>query len=106
MINKKLLNKITEKWHIKVLSLAAALIISIFFRMNTLETRFFTVPLNIEASETLVPVNSMSSSVRVSLRGLSEGIQPILEEDIEVYIDLGDFGVAGQLYSADCRGYK
>jgi YbbR domain-containing protein len=84
----KLLEKITEKWPVKVLSVAAALIIWVFYRMNTLETRFITVPLQIEANELLIPVSSFASTVRVSLRGEANGINPILEEDIEAYIDL------------------
>ena len=91
MNRAKLLAKITEKWPVKVLSLAAALIISIFYRMNTLETRFFTVPLIIESNETLLPASSFASAVRVSLRGEADGIQPILDEDIEAFIDLGRY---------------
>jgi len=87
----KLIAKITEKWPVKVLSLAAAIILSVFYRMNTLETRVFTVPLVIEQSDTLIAVNSFSSTVRVSLRGEADSIQPILEEDIEAYIDLGRY---------------
>ncbi|MCL2763808.1 MAG: hypothetical protein FWD40_00815 [Treponema sp.] len=91
MNRAKLLVKITEKWPVKVLSLAAALVISVFYRMNTLETRFFSAPLIIESSETLIPASSFASAVRVSLRGEADGIQPILEEDIEAYIDLGRY---------------
>ena len=88
MNRAKLLAKIIEKWPVKVLSVAAALIIFIFYRMNNLETRFFTTPLLIQSSETLIPTSSFAGAVRVSLRGEADGIQPILEEDIEAYIDL------------------
>jgi len=91
LINRKLIAKITEKWPVKVLSLAAAIIISVFYRMNNLEIRFFTAPLLIQSSETLLPASSFASAVRVSLRGEADGIQPILEEDIEAYIDLGRY---------------
>ena len=91
MNRAKLLEKITEKWPVKVLSLAAALMISVFFRMNTLENRFFTIPLIIESNETMLPASSFASSVRVSLRGEADGIQPILDEDIEAFIDLGRY---------------
>jgi len=87
----KLFSKIIEKWPVKVLSLAAAVIISIFYRMNSLETRFFTVPLLIESSDILSPANSFPRSVKISVRGEAEGIQPILAEDIEAYIDLGRY---------------
>ena len=88
MNRARLFAKITEKWPVKVLSLAAAVIISIFYRTNNLETRFFTVPLSVESNDSLISVNSFASSVRVSIRGEAEGIQPILAEDIEAYIDL------------------
>jgi len=84
----RLFAKITEKWPVKVLSLAAAVIISVFYRMNNLETRFFTVPLLVESNDTLIPTNSFATSVRVSIRGETDGIQPILAEDIEAYIGL------------------
>ena len=95
MINKKLLSKITEKWPVKILAIAAALVISIFYRMNTLETRFFSVPLQIKANESLVLANSISNSVRISLRGEPDIIQQILEEDIEAIIDLGRYANEG-----------
>ena len=91
MINKKFLSKITEKWPVKVLSVAAALIISIFYRMNSLETRFFSVPLHIETNETMVLSSSISSAVRISLRGEPDVIQQIIEEDIEAFIDLSRY---------------
>jgi len=87
----RLFTIITEKWPVKVLSLAAAVIIAIFYRMNSLETRFLTVPLLIESSDTLLPANSFARSVKISVRGEAEGIQPILAEDIEAYIDLARY---------------
>jgi len=86
--SRKFLLKITEKWPVKVLSVAAALILSVFHRMNTLESRFFSVPLRIEASETLVPANSYIHVAKISMRGEANSILPILEEDIEAFIDL------------------
>lgn len=95
MNRTKLLEKITEKWPVKVLSLSAAILISVFYRMNTLETRFFTVPILIESSDTLVPAEAFAGSVRVSLRGEANGIQQILEEDIEAYIETGRYSAEG-----------
>jgi len=95
LINQKLLQKITEKWPVKVLSVAAALIISIFYRINTLETRFYSTPLRIIASETMLPVSSLTNTVRISLRGEPDGIQPIMEEDVEAFIDISKFSAEG-----------
>ena len=91
----KFLLKITEKWPAKVLSVAAAIIISIFYRTNTLETSHFTVPLHLESSGVLVPSNSFADSVKVFLRGEAGSIHSILEEDIEAYIDLGKYTSEG-----------
>ena len=95
MNSAKIIAKITEKWPVKVLSLAAALIIFVFFRMNMLETRFFTIPLIIESNETLLPATTFASSVRISLRGEADGIQPILDEDIEAFINLARYSGEG-----------
>ena len=91
----KFLLKITEKWPAKVLSVAAALILSIFYRMNTLEIRTFTVPLQIETSNIMIPASSLPSTVRVNLQGESNSIYPILEEDIVAYIDLDRYTSEG-----------
>ena len=95
MNKNKLLHLVIDKWPVKVLSLAAAIVISIFYRMSTLETRFFTVPLRIESNDTFTPVNFLVTGVRISLRGEAEGIQPILEDDIEAYIDLSRYTSEG-----------
>jgi len=78
-----------------VLSVAAALIISVFYRMNTLETRFISVPLQLESSDALTPASYYAQTVRVSLRGESSSINPIFEEDIEAYIDLKKYTTEG-----------
>jgi len=90
MNSREFLIKITEKWPVKILSVAAALIISVFYKMNTLETRFFSVPLRIESAK-LVPASSYPQAVKISLRGENNSIFPILEEDIEAYIDLNKY---------------
>ena len=75
--------------------MAAALIISIFYKMNTLDTRFISIPLMLESSDSLIPASSYASTVRVSLRGESGSINPILEDDIEAYIDLKKYKQEG-----------
>jgi YbbR domain-containing protein len=70
---------------------AAALLISVFYKMSTLDTRFFSAPLHIESANTLVPASSYPQTVRINLRGENNSIFPILEEDIEAYIDLNRY---------------
>jgi hypothetical protein len=85
---RKFLAGIAENWHVKVLSVAAAIILFAFHRMSLLEDRFFSAPLRVETNGNLVPASSYPRMVRVTLRGEANGISPILEDDVEVYLDL------------------
>jgi len=93
MNSRELLVKITEKWPVKILSVAAALLISVFYKMSTLETRFFSVPLHLESANLLAPASSYPQTVKIVLRGENNSIFPILEEDIEAYIDLSKYTI-------------
>jgi YbbR domain-containing protein len=84
-----------EKWPVKIISVAAALIIAVFYRMNTLETRTFLAPLHVETNGMLIPVSSLENTVKISLRGEANSIYPILEEDIEAFIDLNRYTKEG-----------
>jgi YbbR domain-containing protein len=85
---KKTLAWIANNWPAKVLSIGLAIFLVVFHRMNLLENRFFSVPLRIEATGNLVPASTYPRMVRVTLRGEANGINPILEDDIEAYLDL------------------
>jgi YbbR domain-containing protein len=91
MSSRELFVKITEKWPVKILSLAAALLISLFYKMSTLETRSFSPPLHVESTNSLVPASSYPQTVKINLRGEKNNIYQILEEDIEAYIDLSKY---------------
>jgi YbbR domain-containing protein len=82
------MDKILERWPVKVISLIAAIIITVFYRMSTLETRSFSVPLLVEANNLFIPSSSFTDTVRVSLRGEADSILSVPEGDIEAYIDL------------------
>ncbi|MDR1374380.1 MAG: hypothetical protein LBJ24_05345 [Treponema sp.] len=88
MNGRKLLAKAAENWPAKMLSIALAIILFAFHRMSMLENRFFSVPLMLETGGNLVPASSYPRMVRISLRGDANSIYPILEDDIEAYLDL------------------
>jgi len=92
---RKLFAKTVESWPAKVLSLGLAIILFVFHRMSTLEERFFSVPLNIERKGSLMPSSSYPRMIRVGLRGEANSIYPILEDDIEVFVDMDKFDVPG-----------
>jgi len=93
--NIKILSKITEKWPVKIISVAAALVIAYFYRMNSLEKRTFTVPLQIETNGVLIPASSVESFVSISLRGEADRVNPINAGDIEAYINLDKYSEEG-----------
>jgi hypothetical protein len=95
----KLLAGIAKNWLAKVLSIALAIVLFAFHRMGSLEDRFFSVPLNVELSPSLAPASSYTRIVRITLRGDATSIYPILEDDIEAYIDLKNHNAPG-LYRA------
>ena len=95
MKNKKLIDIVVENWPVKVLSVAAAIVLFMFNRMSALEERFFSVPLGVSLDGTLVPASSYPRMVRVTLRGEANSIFPILEDDIEAYIDLTKYKSEG-----------
>jgi YbbR domain-containing protein len=97
---RKIITGAVENWPAKVLSIASAIMLFIFHNMSTMEERFFSVPLNVEARGNLVPSSSYPRMIRVTLRGDANSIFPILEDDIETYIDLGKYEVPGDYKAA------
>jgi hypothetical protein len=97
--HSQILAGLAKNWLAKVLSIALAIVLFAFHRLGSLEDRFFSVPLNVELSSSLVPASSYTRIVRITLRGDATSIYPILEDDIEAYIDLRNHTAPG-LYRA------
>jgi YbbR domain-containing protein len=72
----------------KLICLAAAAILFLFHRVNTLTERFFSVPLEVSVPAGLAVASAYPKSVRITLRGAEEQIYPVLEEDIEAVVSL------------------
>ncbi|MDR3343204.1 MAG: hypothetical protein LBT14_10570 [Treponema sp.] len=85
---RKLLAGAAKNWPTKVLSVAMAIMLFVFRRMSTVEERFFSVPLIIEAEGNLIPASAYTRMIRISIRGDAADIHSLLESDIEAYIDL------------------
>ena len=84
-----------ENWPVKVLCIGLAIILAIYHQLSSLERRFFSVPLRVEHLGTLMPSSSYPRMIRVSLRGEANSIYPILEDDIEAYIDMESYTSPG-----------
>jgi YbbR domain-containing protein len=94
---RPLLERITDNWPAKIISLAAAALLFLFYRINTMEERFFSVPLRVSPPAGLAIAKPYPKSARVTLRGKAEAIFSVLEDDIEVYADFGRFNTEGQM---------
>ena len=84
-----------ENWPAKVISIALALVLFVFHHMSNLSERFFSVPLLIESQASLVPSSPYPRTIRITLRGNANSIYPIIEEDIQAFIDLSRFETPG-----------
>jgi len=92
---REFLARAVENWPAKVLSLALAIFLLIYHRMSLLETRVLFTPIVIEQLNAMMPSNSYPRIVKVSLKGESQNLNSILEEDIEAYVNLRDIKTAG-----------
>ena len=91
----KLLDRFMHRWHIKVFSFFLALVLFWFYRMSSLDERFFSVPLDLEMHTSFIPAGDFPSHVSITLRGRSEDIFSILEEDISTYADFTNHVIEG-----------
>lgn len=97
MTIKNFTAKLMENWPAKIICLTLSVLLFLFYRMSTLEQRFFSVPLVIETNGDLIPASSFPRMVKISLRGEVNSIFPILEDDIVAYIDLAPYNKEGEI---------
>jgi hypothetical protein len=79
--------KILELWPAKVLALAAALLLFLFNRFDSLQVKTLTVPLRVVTDTALLPAQEFSHRVRVTVRGAEDVVSDIGENDLEAHVD-------------------
>jgi hypothetical protein len=79
-----------------VLSVAAALLLFSFYRLNRLEDRYISVPLSVSMNDEYVPSSQYPRSVRATLRGESNALFAIQEDDVRASLDLSGYHAEGQ----------
>ncbi|HOX31521.1 MAG TPA: CdaR family protein [Spirochaetales bacterium] len=102
MRNRRPLERLTRDWPAKILSLAAALLLFFFYRLNRLEDRYLAVPLEVAQGEEYSPSSQLPRSVRIVLRGESNAIFSIQEGDVRASLDLSGYRSEG-VYRAAVR---
>jgi len=95
MTARKFFALVIEKWPAKVISLTLAVILVMFRQMSTQVERYFTSPLGIDGAGSLVPASPIPATVRVALRGANDDIYPVVEDDVEAYLDLDRYTAPG-----------
>jgi hypothetical protein len=95
MRSKGLLGRVASDWPAKVLSLAAALLLFFFYRLNRLEDRYLSVPLAVTMNEEYAPASQIPRSVRISLRGESNALFSVQEDDVRASLDLSAYRSEG-----------
>jgi hypothetical protein len=87
---------------VKVICLAAAVILLLFHRVTTLSERFFSVPLEVSTPAGLAVASAFPKTVRITLRGAGDAIFPILEEDVDASVSLESRKAPG-MYRAEVK---
>jgi len=93
--SRQVIYRLINNWPAKILSLIAAIVLFLFFRISNLEERYFSIPLEVRVSDGYVVTSSYPKRIRVTLRGDANEIFQILEEDLNAYIDLAEHSVEG-----------
>jgi hypothetical protein len=96
MPNKGIARRLVSNWPAKVLSLAAALLLFFFYRLNRLEDRYISVPLAVSLGDEFLPSSQYPRSVRVTLRGEPNALFSIQEDDVRASLDLSGYRAEGQ----------
>jgi YbbR domain-containing protein len=84
---KEIGETIIRNWPAKILSLAIAVLLFYFYKLNTTEEHYINVPLDVIINNNFVAAETYPTHVRISLRGSSESIFLINEKDITAHVD-------------------
>ena len=96
MTGRIVLDRILHNWPVKIISVAAAVLLFFFYRVSSLEERFFNVPLVVQFHENYTSAESYPETVRITIRGRDEDIKLILEDEIEAFLDYSEYKEEGR----------
>lgn len=84
------LQKIIEHWPAKLLALSAALLLFFFNRIDTMQQKTFLVPLRLVSDNSMLPAENFSHKIRITVRGSSEVITTLQDNELEAVADFSD----------------
>lgn len=87
----RVLGRVFADWPAKILSLAAALLLTLFFSLTRLEQRTISIPLAVSMNDEMAPSSQYPRMVRVLLRGERDVIYGIRDDEVSASLDLSAF---------------
>ncbi len=88
MRQSSFLYRFFDRWPVKIICIALAIVLYILFRVNTLTERQLTIPLRVLIPEGFVVSSEYPGSINVTLRGEEDELKGILPDDIDAFVDL------------------
>ncbi|MFW5786256.1 MAG: YbbR-like domain-containing protein [bacterium] len=95
MNSRRFFAHIVRNWPAKVISIAAAVVLVVFYNISRLDDRFFTVPLEVSVDDEFIAASAVPTDVRLRLRGEPEVIDGIREDDVRAVVDFTDHDSPG-----------
>ncbi len=97
MNTNKFREKIFDKWGIKVMCLVVAIIVYLLHQFSILDTKTFSIPVDIHSYGIMIPSELNNHIVKVTVRGKSEELSAILESDLQAYLDITSVTKEGEM---------
>ncbi len=97
MNSRQLLEKLFANWPAKIVCLAAALVLFLFYRVTTMQERLISVPLEVAPPPGLAIAEPYPSHVRLTVRGEESAVRSIREEELRASVDFGAFHSEGRV---------
>ena len=93
---KTLFERSLHNWPVKIISLVAALLLFFFYRVTSLEERFFNIPLSVKIHENFTAKDNYPETVRIIIKGRPDDIKLVLEDEIKAVVDFSKYGREGE----------
>lgn len=90
-----IIEKIKDKWHVKVICLVIAFFIYIFHQVSIVDSKVFSIPLKVNENGAVMCINELPPSVSVKIKTTTSNISKILNSDIKATVDLDNIYEAG-----------
>ncbi|MBO4404638.1 MAG: YbbR-like domain-containing protein [Treponema sp.] len=87
---KKIRERITENFAVKIICLIIAVFIFFFHELSSLETKTLAVPLDVRSLGDTVVLSGLEETpfIKVRIRGKKDDIASISENDLEAFVDI------------------